>query len=81
MTSHQLVELTWGLASNNKNFLWVVSPDLIIRGNSAILPQEFLDETKERGLLASWCPQEKVVKLPSVGGFLTHCDEIGRSRA
>ncbi|CAI0413778.1 unnamed protein product [Linum tenue] len=68
MTSHQLVELTWGLASNNKNFLWVVSPDLIIRGNSAILPQEFLDETKERGLLASWCPQEKVVKLPSVGG-------------
>ncbi|CAI0413626.1 unnamed protein product [Linum tenue] len=72
MTPHQLAEFAWGLASSNKNFLWVIRPDLVM-GNSAILPQEFLDETKERGLLASWCPQEKVLKHPSVGGFLTHC--------
>ncbi|CAI0413772.1 unnamed protein product [Linum tenue] len=72
MTPHQLAEFAWGLASSNKNFLWVIRPDLVM-GNSAILPQEFLDETKERGLLASWCPQDKVLKHPSVGGFLTHC--------
>ncbi|VVA39338.1 PREDICTED: 7-deoxyloganetin [Prunus dulcis] len=47
-------------------------PDLVV-GESAILPPEFVDETKERGLIASWCPQEQVLKHSSVGGFLTHC--------
>ncbi|RWW82923.1 hypothetical protein BHE74_00008587 [Ensete ventricosum] len=37
-----------------------------------VLPQEFVEETKERGLLASWCPQEAVLWHASVGGFLTH---------
>ncbi|KAI3971255.1 hypothetical protein MKW92_041304 [Papaver armeniacum] len=32
----------------------------------------FFEEIKERGLLAGWCPQEKVLKHPSIGAFLTH---------
>ncbi|CAN0841961.1 7-deoxyloganetin glucosyltransferase [Linum grandiflorum] len=71
-TSHQLVEFAWGLAMSKKPFLWVVRPDLV-RSESTVLPSEFMDEIKERGLLVSWCPQEKVLKHPSVGGFLTHC--------
>ncbi|THG17605.1 7-deoxyloganetin glucosyltransferase-like [Camellia sinensis] len=72
MTPQQLIEFAWGLANSRKTFLWIIRPDLVT-GDSAILSPDFLNETKERGLLASWCPQEQVLSHPSVGGFLTHC--------
>ncbi|KAL7245585.1 hypothetical protein ACSBR2_000837 [Camellia fascicularis] len=72
MTSQQLIEFAWGLVNSKKTFLWVIRPDLVV-GDSAILPPDFVNETKERGLLASWCPEEQVLSHPSVGGFLTHC--------
>ncbi|CAL5417804.1 unnamed protein product [Camellia sinensis] len=72
MTSNQLIEFAWGLANSNQTFLWIVRPDLVA-GDLAIIPPEFVIETKERGLLASWCPQEQVLAHPSIGGFLTHC--------
>lgn len=72
MTPEQLLEFAWGLANSKFTFLWIIRPDLV-KGESAILPPEFLTETGERGLLASWCPQEQVLNHPSVGCFLTHC--------
>jgi UDP:flavonoid glycosyltransferase YjiC (YdhE family) len=71
MTSDQLIEFAWGLANSNKTYLWIIRPDLV-EGDSAILPPEFKEDTKERGLLANWCPQEEVLSHPSIGGFLTH---------
>lgn len=71
MTSSQLIEFAWGLANSKQSFLWIIRPDLV-EGDSAMLPPEFLEETKERSLLASWCPQEQVLCHPSIGGFLTH---------
>lgn len=71
MTPQQLVEFCWGLAKSNYSFLWIIRPDLVI-GDSAVLPPEFLEETKDRGFLAGWCPQEQVINHPSIGGFLTH---------
>ncbi|CAA6658841.1 unnamed protein product [Spirodela intermedia] len=71
MTTEQLVEFAWGLADSNQDFLWIIRPDLV-KGESAVLPEEFLREVEGRGLLASWCPQEKVLGHPAVGGFLTH---------
>ncbi|MCL7034107.1 hypothetical protein MKW94_015287 [Papaver nudicaule] len=72
MTTQQLVEFAWGLANTKRPFLWIIRPDLVV-GESAMLPPEFTEETKERGLLASWCPQELVLSHPSIAGFLTHC--------
>ncbi|TKY56268.1 7-deoxyloganetin glucosyltransferase [Spatholobus suberectus] len=71
MTSEQLIEFAWGLANSNKSFLWVIRPDLVA-GENAVLPPEFVKQTKNRGLLSSWCPQEQVLTHPAIGGFLTH---------
>ncbi|WOH14067.1 hypothetical protein DCAR_0933583 [Daucus carota subsp. sativus] len=71
MSATQLTEFAWGLANSNKHFLWIVRPD-IIAGDEAMVPPEFLAETRERGMLASWCSQEQVLKHPATAGFLTH---------
>jgi UDP:flavonoid glycosyltransferase YjiC (YdhE family) len=72
MTPEQLIEFAWGLADSKKPFLWIIRPDLVI-GGSVVLSSEFVNEISDRGLIASWCPQEKVLNHPSIGGFLTHC--------
>ncbi|XP_068336184.1 7-deoxyloganetin glucosyltransferase-like [Pyrus communis] len=71
MKPEDLVEIGWGLANSKLPFFWVIRPDLVV-GESATLQPEFVAETKERSLIASWCPQEQVLNHPSVGGFLTH---------
>ncbi|XP_071696672.1 UDP-glycosyltransferase 85A8-like [Rutidosis leptorrhynchoides] len=72
MTKEQLIEFGWGLANSNKDFLWITRPD-IVGGDEAMMPPEFVHETKGRGMVTSWCPQEQVMKHPAIGGFLTHC--------
>ncbi|OIT32503.1 PREDICTED: 7-deoxyloganetin glucosyltransferase-like [Nicotiana attenuata] len=71
MTPNQLIEFAWGLANSQQTFLWIIRPD-IVSGDTAFLPPEFVEETKNRGMLASWCPQEEVLSHPAIGGFLTH---------
>ncbi|KAI9120755.1 hypothetical protein K1719_007788 [Acacia pycnantha] len=72
MSPEQLHEFALGLANSKKHFLWIIRPN-IVEGGSMILSPEFLSETKERGFIANWCEQEKVLNHPSIGGFLTHC--------
>ncbi|KAJ0647766.1 putative 7-deoxyloganetin glucosyltransferase [Helianthus annuus] len=72
MTNQHFVEFAWGLANSMQPFLWVVRPDVTM-GDSTSLPEEFLEEIKDRGMLVSWCDQEKVLAHPSVGAFLSHC--------
>ncbi|PKU70888.1 7-deoxyloganetin glucosyltransferase-like [Dendrobium catenatum] len=71
ITNEQLLEFAWGLANSRYHFLWVIRPD-IVKGESSVLPPEFIEETKERGLMVSWCAQEEVLMHPTVGVFLTH---------
>ncbi|KAM5553349.1 hypothetical protein ABKV19_025520 [Rosa sericea] len=71
LTPKQLVEFGWGLANSKLPFMWVIRPGLVM-GESATLPSEFVAETKERGLIASWCPQEEVLNHPSVGSRVSN---------
>ncbi|XP_010459992.1 PREDICTED: UDP-glycosyltransferase 85A5 [Camelina sativa] len=71
MSKKHLVEFAWGLAATKKDFLWVIRPDLVA-GDVAMVPPEFLIETADRRMIANWCPQEKVLSPPAIGGFLTH---------
>lgn len=71
MTPEQLTEFAWGLANSNHSFLWIIRHDLVV-GESAMLPKEFVTETKGRGMIANWCSQEQVLNHPAIGGFLTH---------
>ncbi|KAL0909651.1 hypothetical protein M5K25_020538 [Dendrobium thyrsiflorum] len=71
MTKEQLVEFAWGLANSCYHFLWVIRPDQV-KGESAVLPPEFMEVVKERGLVVRWCAQEELLTHPAVGVFLTH---------
>ncbi|KAJ0754547.1 putative UDP-glucuronosyl/UDP-glucosyltransferase, UDP-glycosyltransferase family [Helianthus annuus] len=72
MSLQDIIEFGWGLISSNHYFLWIIRSDLVV-GESTVLPPDFEEHVKKRGFVASWCPQEKVLNHPSVGGFLTHC--------
>lgn len=72
LTPDQLREFAWGLANSKYSFLWVIRPNLV-NGGTEVISHDFLDEIKGRGLLIDWCPQERILSHPSVGGFLTHC--------
>ena len=71
MSNHELVEFAWGLANSGHDFLWIVRPD-IVKTETAVLPPEFLEATKDRGRLVSWCDQEAVLRHDAVSLFLTH---------
>ncbi|XP_057429243.1 linamarin synthase 2-like [Lotus japonicus] len=73
MSEHHLKEFAWGLANSKVPFLWIMRPDVVMGEESVTLPQEFLDEIKDRGCITSWCFQDQVLVHPSIGVFLTHC--------
>lgn len=80
----QLEEMAIGLEKSGQRFLWVVrsprnnpqdvsqplpEPDL-----KSLLPEGFLDRTKDRGLVVkSWAPQVDVLCHRATGAFVTHC--------
>lgn len=65
---HQMGQVALGLKGTNRNFLWVVRESEVTK-----LPENFIQETKEIGLVVHWSPQLQVLAHKSVGCFLTHC--------
>ncbi|KAF2289036.1 hypothetical protein GH714_024333 [Hevea brasiliensis] len=68
LSIEQMQELAWGLKGSNSYFLWVVR-----ESEEAKLPENFLEETSNKGLVVTWCSQLEVLAHEAVGCFLTHC--------
>nr|XP_027062276.1 UDP-glycosyltransferase 74G1-like [Coffea arabica] len=68
LNAEQMEELAWGLRKSNYYFLWVVR-----ESESNKLPKDFLEESSDKGLIISWCPQLEVLAHESMGCFITHC--------
>lgn len=53
MTNQHQKEFAWGLAESKHFFLWIIRfyPS---EGDYAIISKELLEDTKDRGVLASW---------------------------
>ncbi|KAF7074745.1 hypothetical protein CFC21_079571 [Triticum aestivum] len=69
----QFRELAEGLELTGRPFLWVVRPDF----TSDVLGKAWFDEFQSRiadkGMIVSWCPQQKVLAHPAVACFVSHC--------
>ncbi|XP_022759824.1 UDP-glycosyltransferase 74E2-like [Durio zibethinus] len=66
--AEQMEEIAWGLKGSKSQFLWVVRAS-----EEAKLPKTFVDQTSEKGLVVTWCPQLEVLRHESTGCFVTHC--------
>ncbi|KAK9761877.1 hypothetical protein K7432_012893 [Basidiobolus ranarum] len=70
LSEPQIHHLAQALLSTNRRFLWVLRQP---EGCTSSLPENFLKDTKEQGLIVSWSPQPKVLAHRAVRVFLTHC--------
>ncbi|KAL4369092.1 hypothetical protein GQ457_05G004330 [Hibiscus cannabinus] len=68
LATEQMEEIGWALKQRNGHFLWVVRET-----EKPKLPDNYVQETSNKGLVVTWCPQLEVLSHESIGCFLTHC--------
>ncbi|KAA8533094.1 hypothetical protein F0562_033373 [Nyssa sinensis] len=68
LSSKQVEEIALGLKDSNLYFLWVVK-----ESERAKLPDGFIESTKEKGLIVTWCNQLEMLAHKAIGCFATHC--------
>ncbi|OIW13272.1 hypothetical protein TanjilG_25751 [Lupinus angustifolius] len=74
LSQEQVNNIAMALKNSEKSFLWVIKPaEIGSEDEVPELPQGFLEETKEKGLVVKWCNQEKVLMHHAVACFMTHC--------
>ncbi|TQE08416.1 hypothetical protein C1H46_005891 [Malus baccata] len=86
LSLEQIQELALGLEMSGQRFLWVVKrPNETAKNGTyfapnrfldplGFLPNEFLERTKDVGLVVpSWVPQVQVLSHAPLGGLITHC--------
>ncbi|KAM1885572.1 hypothetical protein ACFX15_037684 [Malus domestica] len=73
LSLEQIQEFALGLEMSGQRFLWVVKRPNETAKNG-FLPNEFLERTKDVGLVVPlWVPQVQVLSHAPLGGFIIHC--------
>ncbi|XP_023546480.1 UDP-glycosyltransferase 74E2-like [Cucurbita pepo subsp. pepo] len=68
LEKEQVTELTCFLKDTNLSFLWVLRESELGK-----LPNNFVQDTLEQGLIVNWCCQLQVLSHKAVSCFVTHC--------
>ncbi|GJX62257.1 gallate 1-beta-glucosyltransferase-like protein [Tanacetum coccineum] len=73
LSQEQVTEMAYGVLNSGVSFLWVMRKGATATGVSGVLPEGFLEEAGDRGMVVHWSPQAQVLTHPAVSCFLTHC--------
>ncbi|KAH7858928.1 hypothetical protein Vadar_029452 [Vaccinium darrowii] len=64
----QTEELAWGIKECDFDFVWVVRDS-----EAGTLPENFMEETSNKGLVVGWSSQLEVIASEAIGCFFSHC--------
>lgn len=81
--AEQIVEIACALEQSGYGFLWAlrkpptkdgmgISHPSEYENFNDVLPEGFIDRTKEFGKVVGWAPQVSVLSHPALGGFVSH---------
>ncbi|KAK9672165.1 hypothetical protein RND81_12G081200 [Saponaria officinalis] len=68
LPNEQMQELAFGLQQCPFKFIWVVRASEIDK-----LPNNFINDTNQKGLIVTWSEQLEVLANEAIGCFFTHC--------
>ncbi|KAJ0984386.1 hypothetical protein J5N97_002742 [Dioscorea zingiberensis] len=68
LSPEEMAAVAQGLRDTGMGFLWVVREEM-----ESLLPEGFVEETKGKGMVVRWSPQDKVLVHGAVACFMTHC--------
>ncbi|XP_058743042.1 anthocyanidin 3-O-glucosyltransferase 6-like [Vicia villosa] len=80
----QVNEIAHAIEKSEARFVWslrkpqpkgdmAMPSDYSISDLVKLLPEGFLDRTKEIGRVVGWAPQTQILAHPATGGFVSHC--------
>lgn len=78
----QVTDIAHAMEQSGHRFLWALrrpppKGEMALPSEyenfNEVLPEGFLDRTKDIGKVIGWAPQVAVLSHPSVGGFISHC--------
>ncbi|KAM5576676.1 UDP-glycosyltransferase 84B2-like [Rosa sericea] len=73
LSQKQIDNISTALKNSGRPFLWALKPPAEgSKRDSGELSRGFLEETKEKGIVVTWCSQEKVLMHKAVACFMTH---------
>ncbi|KAL5101456.1 hypothetical protein RYX36_005783 [Vicia faba] len=67
------VHFVWSLRKPQPKGTMAMPSNYSISDLVKLLPEGFLDRTKEIGRIIGWAPQTQILAHPATGGFVSHC--------